>query len=720
MRLRWLRWCGAMTLIAGAATLVRSVARRVGPDDESSWLTLLGDDLRVAVSGEMSTETVLRGVVIVMIITLGWITTSLLAMPITCRRRRSRSRPLPRWSIWFVWGGAVLTSTIGTTGVSASSSPVTTEVRDEAAPPIVVRDSSELQLIGTAVVSGLVGAGLAARLRARDHRFRRSDDMESVNDPADSIPSDDLRQQLRRAEAASDDVATIVRRIRRVAPSSEIRHVIDQNDGWYVVEFTDPVKAIPSTQWVNGRSVRVRPDQLGSDDESFDSPTPLMMHVGRTVIGDVWVCLDTYRDFAVDCSSDEGERVWQHLRDALVWAPTSESRGLVSDVDLQSPGPRRTYRVGDRESVSDGARRVGESIAVIDRDEEPSTTPVLRRISHGVVESGLVRSDGQWRLVPVDVAIRPVGIGVDDEIRRIRELLGEPLPSIELSGVETPIESAVESLGESFDFSPEGSGDRWMFMASVLGPPQVVDRRYEPVQFERGKAEELVIWLAFHPRQRKRSLARTALWLTPVQDATFSNITAAARRSLNSVAAPPDDQAWVGITMSDDLPLADGFVTDVDVLRDAVEWARRRPEDHGLDRLRDALRLVRGVPFAGSTYTWSDGIGMSGDAATLVVRAASMMAEMCQEAGDMGGMYWATAKGLLALPGHEELVAIRLRAHAEHGDQVAMRAEWESYRRALACEWGDTEPSAKMMELWRRLVTARSVEQSEETADRCE
>jgi two-component SAPR family response regulator len=188
-----------------------------------------------------------------------------------------------------------------------------------------------------------------------------------------------------------------------------------------------------------------------------------------------------------------------------------------------------------------------------------------------------------------------------------------------------------------------------------------------------------------------------------VRDATFSNITAAARRSLNAVTLPPSDQTWVGITLSDDLPLAEGVVTDVDLLRDAVDWARRRPEDDGLQRLREALQLVRGVPFAGSTYTWSDGIGMSGEAAMLVVRAASMMAEMCQEIGDMSGVYWASAKGLLALPGHEELVAIRLRAHAEHGDRVAMKAEWESYRRAVASEWGDAEPSPKMMELWRRL-----------------
>jgi hypothetical protein len=81
-----------------------------------------------------------------------------------------------------------------------------------------------------------------------------------------------------------------------------------------------------------------------------------------------------------------------------------------------------------------------------------------------------------------------------------------------------------------------------------------------------------------------------------------------------------------------------------------------------------------------------------------------MLAEMCAEVGDLDGVYWATGKGLLAVPGHEDLVAQRMQLHAERQDQSALRTEWQGYCRALANdEWGDASPSRMMVELWREL-----------------
>lgn len=691
---RWFRWTGAVALVSVAAVALRRVADHVGPSDGVTWWSQIRDDLDAFTAGNVSRDIVIRWTVVVMVLTLGWIAVSLVAIVVSYRRSTRPSRLFSRWATFFICGGVMATvSVVAVSPVSASASPMAVLEHESSRQPSGGGPAGDLKLVGTAVVSALAGAGVAIRLQAREQERRRRtgvDEHVETESRVDPIPADVLGE-LRRAEKRLDEIVDVVTRIRRLAPEVEIRHVIEENDGCYVVEFIRPVKAIPCTELVTNRSVRVRSrPSMASSDHDVDIALPMLMHVGRTMSGEIWVSLDAYRDFGVDCASDEGERVWRHLCDSLVLAPCSLDRGLVSDADLDSIGPRRTFRVREGDLVAAGARRLGESIAVIHADEPMSMVPALRRITTGNVETGLAYTGGEWRLLPIDIAIRPVGTG-DDDIRRVRDLLGDPLPVIDIT--ETT----------SIDDTDDDAGDGWVFMAQVLGPPRVVDRRFDVVEFERGKAEELVIWLAFHPEQRRRSLARTALWLSPVQDATFSNITAAARRSLNAVASPPTDQAWVGITMSDDLPLAPGFVTDVDVLRAAVDVARRRPEDNGLETLRDALQLVRGVPFAGSTYTWSDGIGMSGDAATLVVRAASMMAEMCQQIGDMGGVYWATAKGLIALPGHEDLVAIRLRAHAEHGDRVAMRAEWESYRRAVASEWGDAEPSPKMMDLWRRL-----------------
>lgn len=691
-RFRWSRWFAAMATLVALAIGVHRASLVVAPKEHSSWVTLLRDDLFDVMKGEVSPELVVRWTVVVMALCLVWIMTSLIVVAATFRRQGRSLAPGRRLAALFVCTGTVVASS---TGVASKA--------DAAVMPIAVVDDSSVDtdqsastlglrvdptLVGTAVVSGLTGAGLALRIRARDRESRRRtvDGDRHELKTLDSFVSDEMRSEMYRAEARLREVVEIVGRLRDAVPDNEVRHVIAEPDGWYVVEFVSPVRPQPDFQMISGRSIRVAAPRCDrSDDRVSDPACPAMIHVGRSMSGDVWVSLDAYAEFAVDCSSDEGERVWRHFRDSMALAPHLESRGLVSDVDLACHGPQRSFRCGV--SVADDAHRIGESIAVIESHDGSFSGPVLRRVTDGEIESGLKQVRGEWRLLPVDVPIRPVGTG-DDDIRRVRDLLGETVPPIEVARSEV---TASETRNE------------WMFMASVLGPPQVVDVHFEKVEFERGKAEELVIWLALHPHQRKRSLARTALWLTAVQDATFSNVTAAARRSLNAVASPPEGHAWVGITMSDDLPLAEGFVTDVEILRSAVDGARLRPEDDGIRRLREALQLVRGVPFAASAYTWSDGIGMSGDAASLVVRASSMMAEMCQEIGDISGVYWATSKGLAALPGHENLVAVRLRAHAEHGDRAAMKVEWESYRRALASEWGDAEPSTQMMDLWRRL-----------------
>lgn len=68
------------------------------------------------------------------------------------------------------------------------------------------------------------------------------------------------------------------------------------------------------------------------------------------------------------------------------------------------------------------------------------------------------------------------------------------------------------------------------------------------------------------------------------------------------------------------------------------------------------------------------------------------------------GVYWATAQGLLAIPGHEDLVIRRMELHARSGDHASLCAEWQAYCRALASDdWGDVDPSPKMVGVWRQL-----------------
>ena len=58
------------------------------------------------------------------------------------------------------------------------------------------------------------------------------------------------------------------------------------------------------------------------------------------------------------------------------------------------------------------------------------------------------------------------------------------------------------------------------------------------------------------------------------------------------------------------------------------------------------------------------------------------------------------------LPGHEELIALRMRAHARAGDLSGVRLEWECYERVLNADpWSDGEPAPKLVLLRRELLS---------------
>jgi hypothetical protein len=65
---------------------------------------------------------------------------------------------------------------------------------------------------------------------------------------------------------------------------------------------------------------------------------------------------------------------------------------------------------------------------------------------------------------------------------------------------------------------------------------------------------------------------------------------------------------------------------------------------------------------------------------------------------------YATAYGNGVIPGHEELVALRLRAHAARGDRVALRHEYACYEQSLLTDPWAGDPSPALVSLRRDLV----------------
>jgi two-component SAPR family response regulator len=284
-------------------------------------------------------------------------------------------------------------------------------------------------------------------------------------------------------------------------------------------------------------------------------------------------------------------------------------------------------------------------------------------------------------LVPVGVTPRELG-----EIHEV------------LRHVDAPME--VEGVAEIDE--PE-----WTLLVRLLGPVEVVDRDGRVAQLERSKTLELIAWLALHREHSTRAGARTALWELDVRDATFANVVSEARRAMARLVAPPEGEEWLGRTLTEMLPLHPGVVTDADVVRAGLARARLQPPELAIGTLRPAVELIRDLPFAGTGYLWPDAEGITSNLVLLATGAATELAGHCLSVGDIDGVFWATGQGLKVLPGHEELIALRMRAHAKAGDLSGVRLEWETYERVLNADpWSDGEPAPKLVLLRRELLSS--------------
>jgi hypothetical protein len=280
-------------------------------------------------------------------------------------------------------------------------------------------------------------------------------------------------------------------------------------------------------------------------------------------------------------------------------------------------------------------------------------------------------------------------------------------------------------LGPSFivrlfgDVRVEAHGDTHVDGQTVTGG-QTSD-----VGFEKSKSVELLAWMVTHRERSTRAKARSAMWEGRVAASTFANVVSDARRSL-ARAVPAEDGDWIERTMTEELRLASGIVSDAELMgevRDLIAgrgpgsdsdgWAPHGQDSHGQvpdnqhveARLRDVLGLIRGMPFEGTAYLWPDPEGITSELVMLATGLAMELAERCLARGDLDGVVWATGQGLRVLPGHEGLIALRLRARASTGDLAGVRQEWASYERVLADDWGGGEPAPELVELRRELLT---------------
>jgi hypothetical protein len=312
----------------------------------------------------------------------------------------------------------------------------------------------------------------------------------------------------------------------------------------------------------------------------------------------------------------------------------------------------------------------------------------------------LAGSDDTWRLDGLGLTIRPIALTSSDHTALTATIAG----SAEVITVQPQRGQATQRPADRSAYVDAP----WELLVSVLGGVEVISRNGNPVSFERGKSLELVAWLSQHRERPTRSAARTALWELAVRDSTFANVVSDARRTMARVAAPPAGGEWIERTLNEDLPLHPLVVSDAELLRARWNCIDGLDAHQVIDVLRPGLEQVTGVPFASTNYLWPDAEGISSTLIMLVTSVATECARCALELDDIETVFWATGQGLKVLAGHEELIGLRMRAHAQRGDLAGVRCEFEAYERALhADQWSDEEPSAKLVQLRRELLVRR-------------
>ncbi len=297
------------------------------------------------------------------------------------------------------------------------------------------------------------------------------------------------------------------------------------------------------------------------------------------------------------------------------------------------------------------------------------------------------------------IELMPIGVSAAD-VADVSEMLTDAARPIE---AERPVVRAELTAAVADPLRPRPHD----IVVGLMGAVTVHSTDGTPGEFERSKTVELIAWLATHRDRATRAAARTALWEMDVRDATFANVVSEARRALGRLVEPPAGEEWLARTLNESLPLHQRVVTDADLIEERVEHARLAPPAHAIDVLRPAVEMIRDLPFAGTSYLWPDADGITSRLVLLATTAAAELAGHALSIGDTELVFWATGQGMKVLPAHEELIGLRMRAHARAGDLAGVRQEWESYERVITADaWSDGEPAPKLLALRRELLTS--------------
>lgn len=195
---------------------------------------------------------------------------------------------------------------------------------------------------------------------------------------------------------------------------------------------------------------------------------------------------------------------------------------------------------------------------------------------------------------------------------------------------------------------------------------------------ERRRAEELVAYLALHPKGATDDRIKTVLWrdrapTTPTFNTTVSFARTALGQSSNGDFHLPHYSAAERLYR-----LGPAVTADLARLEARIKHARRCTPDVAIETLRSALDLVRGMPFEGARgYEWAYSEHLVAHAEAAISDAANRLADLCLDAGDHVGATWAARQALRACPADEGLYRALMKSCHMAGDAAGAEAAFQ-------------------------------------------
>ena len=277
----------------------------------------------------------------------------------------------------------------------------------------------------------------------------------------------------------------------------------------------------------------------------------------------------------------------------------------------------------------------------LDLDVEPVQLPVA---------TGVVLVD---LLEPVEV-MSP--IEVDDDCNEVAEIGGEVV--------------ACDQLLLSIVGPDDGEDDGWTppepeLVVRVLGTPTI---EAHPAL---GRAElNIVAFLACSGGKATEDQLIDAVWSGRlVERSTLWNKMSRARSVLGRL-LPPREQS-TGIVR-----LHPAVMTDLQLFSVFVSRAQVVSSYEAIGLLKDALSLVRGVPFDAVGYEWAYEQQYHSSACELIETAGLRLVELALEADDIATARAGVSSALAALKVNEPLYRARMRVEAQAGNASGVQAAY--------------------------------------------